>query len=117
MKVKSSEQIKYETEIKAYEEDLHNWFVKYVDAAHCSYQYSDGMGNPDSLKCRMTDKETVCTMCKLQNWNDPEPIAPKYKRFFTPISSYCVECKNKETCKDIQPNIEWCLNYQKKNDE
>ena len=106
--MKSVEQIKYEQELKIYEEKMHIWYAKHLEATNCPNQYSDGQGNPDSIKCHLTGK--TCIGCHLQKFTEPEPIAPKYKRFFTPISSYCSNCKNKTTCKDIYPNIEWCLN-------
>lgn len=106
--MKTKEQIEYEHQIEDYKEQDALWCAKYLDATTCSYQYSDGQGNPDSLRCMKTKKP--CTGCSFHIFNEPRPIPPKYKNLINNIPSYCVNCKFKKDCKNIEQDIIYCPN-------
>lgn len=104
--MKSKEQLSYEKELEDYKFKLQMWYAKWNEANSCPLQWSDGLGNPDSLKCGLSGK--TCTRCKMYNFSEPKPCAPKFKYFIKPIPKYCEDCIYKKECKDIQPDIEWC---------
>lgn len=106
--MKTKEQIEYEYQIKNYKEQEATWCAKAVDATSCSYQYSDGKGEPDSLRCMKT--KMPCTGCNFYVFNAPRPTPPKYRHLINNIPSYCEDCKFKKDCKNIEQNIIYCPN-------
>ena len=119
--MKSKEWLEYEKEIKENQQELSIWYEKYALMTTCKYQYSDGKGEPDSIRCSNPCREDgfyldpPCTKCHIISYSDfctkyPKPLPVKYKRVINPIPEYCTNCKNKETCKNIIPGIEWCFN-------
>ena len=98
----------YDEIIKEYKFDSMTYYAGLVDAQNCPYKQYDGYESP--TKCKLTNKQ--CNHCQERKYKDThtEPVAPKYHRLIHPIPTYCVDCQNKSTCKNIEQGIIWCPN-------
>lgn len=97
----------------------HGHYSNEKDGAMCheGKLYNDGYMT--TIVCRIKGDYASCETCEhnpyYNNFVEKNPIisesiAPKYQRLIHPIPTYCVDCQNKSTCRNIESGIIWCPN-------
>ena len=94
------------------------YYSRHSGGAMCEEGKLNYDGYMTTINCRVKGDYADCATCEYnpnyENFIEVDDITtrkyPKFQYSFKPIPSYCTNCKNKATCKDIQQGIEWCPN-------